>query len=138
KRESEFLRGWDSDRWSSDLGKGNGLGELLFLSYFTHGKNIGDTNVLQQIGESLGLPSKEISNALSTDLYKYEVSQDIAEAKNIGVTGVPFFVFEDKYAVSGAQPVELFIDALSQTYNETLQTKSSNISDSSCSIEGCD
>lgn len=125
-------------QYAKTKGKANALEELLFLSYFTHGENIGDPNVLQQIGEKLGLPSEEIANALNTDLYKYEVSQDIAEAKNIGVTGVPFFVFEDKYAVSGAQPVELFIDALSQTYNETLQTKSSNPNDSSCSIEGCD
>lgn len=125
-------------QYAKTKGKADALEELLFLSHFTHGENIGDPNVLQQIGEKLGLPSEEIANALNTDLYKYEVSQDIAEAKNIGVTGVPFFVFEDKYAVSGAQPVELFIDALSQTYNETLQTKSSNPNDSSCSIDGCD
>ncbi|MEG0918223.1 MAG: DsbA family protein, partial [Myroides sp.] len=62
--------------------------------------------------------------------------QDILEARNIGVTGVPFFLLNNKYTLSGAQPVDLFVEALTQTYNET--NASNSAEGESCTIDGCE
>jgi len=92
--------------------------EALFKAYFTDGKNMADLNDLIEIGTSIGLDSEEIKTMLESDAFAYEMMQDIQEAQNIGVQGVPFFVFDRKYAVSGAQPVETFLQTLEKVYSE--------------------
>ena len=104
------------------LAKTKGLGdaaeERLFRAYFTEGKDFGDRETLIAIGKEIGLPEEEIKSALSSDEYAEKVEQDIQEATEIGVQGVPFFLFDRKYAVSGAQPPEYFLQALNQSYAE--------------------
>lgn len=111
--------------------------ELLFRAHFIDGKDVANVNVLVEIAEELNLDTEQAHLILTNDSFDYEVKQDILEARNIGVSGVPFFVLNDKYAVSGAQPVDLFIEALTQTYNETIidnKTSEGN----SCAIDGCE
>lgn len=111
--------------------------ELLFHAHFIDGKNINDIHTLVNIAEELELDVDQAQYVLTSDAYDYEVKQDIMEARNLGVSGVPYFVLNDKYAVSGAQPVELFEEALTQTYNELISgniTKEGN----SCSVDGCE
>ncbi|PTR00899.1 putative DsbA family dithiol-disulfide isomerase [Mucilaginibacter yixingensis] len=93
-------------------GFGEGAEEALFKAYFTEGRNIDDTETLIAIGISLGLQEADIRQMLSTDQYEAEVKMDIAEAQQLGIRGVPFFLFNEKFAVSGAQPVEVFLQAL--------------------------
>jgi predicted DsbA family dithiol-disulfide isomerase len=104
------------------LAKNKGLGdaaeERLFRAYFTEGKDFGDHETLISIGKEIGLPEEEIKSALVSDVYAEKVEQDIQEAADIGVQGVPFFVFDRKYAVSGAQPPEQFLQALNQSFGE--------------------
>jgi predicted DsbA family dithiol-disulfide isomerase len=99
-------------------GKQNELEEKLFLAYFTEGKNTADHSTLLQIGKDIGIPEQEINAVLNSDTYANEVEQDITEAQQIGVRGVPFFVLDRKYAVSGAQESDTFLGALTKAYEE--------------------
>jgi len=104
------------------LAKTKGLGdaaeERLFLAYFTQGKNFGSTEVLIELGKDIGLTETEVQTALTDDSYAYKVRQDILEAQQLGVTGVPFFVFDRKYAISGAQPPQAFLETLEKSFSE--------------------
>ena len=104
------------------LAKTKGLGdeaeERLFLAYFTQGKDFGKLETLVELGLEIGLKEEEIVAAVNSEDFAYKVKQDIQEAQNIGVRGVPFFVFNRKYAVSGAQPPQAFLQTLEQSYNE--------------------
>ncbi|MCC5932183.1 MAG: DsbA family oxidoreductase [Cyclobacteriaceae bacterium] len=90
------------------------LQERLFQAYFCEGANIDDPVVLRNLGKSAGLQEHEIEKALQTQQYDESVQSDLYEARQIGLTGVPFFVFNNTYAISGAQPVEVFLDTLRQ------------------------
>jgi predicted DsbA family dithiol-disulfide isomerase len=102
----------------SHLAKRHGLQdameERLFAAYFTEGKNMADPAVLISLGKETGLDETGISKMLESDLYADEVHNDIYEAQQIGVRGVPFFVFDNKYAVSGAQDSEVFLDVMNK------------------------
>ncbi len=91
---------------------------LLFKGYFTDGKNIDDIPTLVELGSSIGLDTDALKAALENNTYVEEVRKDIIEAQQIGVRGVPFFVFNRKYAISGAQSVDSFKDMLKQSYDE--------------------
>ena len=99
-------------------GLGNGAEELLFKAFFTDGKNIADDDTLVELGKEAGLNETEIRNALIDDKYADLARKDMDEARTIGVNGVPFFVFDRKYAVSGAQPPQAFTQALEKSYAE--------------------
>ena len=92
--------------------------EQLFKAFFTEGKNIADIETLTQLGMEIGLDKEELQTAFTDETYRYTMKQDIQEAKNLGVTGVPFFVFDRKYAVSGAQPAPAFLETLDKSYTE--------------------
>lgn len=92
--------------------------EALFKAHFTDGKNIDDRNVLLQLGVSIGLEESAVSRMYDSDAYAAEVNEDVKLAQSIGVRGVPFFVFNDKYAVSGAQSPEAFLEVLEKAFSE--------------------
>ena len=98
-------------------GLGDEIEEALFKAHFEEAKNIDDPQVLISVAVSVGMKEAEVSEMLTSDAFAYEVKQDELEARNIGVRGVPFFVFDDRYAVSGAQPVEDFLQTLQKTIN---------------------
>jgi predicted DsbA family dithiol-disulfide isomerase len=99
-------------------GKQNDLEEKLFSAYFIEGKNTADYNTLLQIATELGLDKTEVSALLKSDIYTNEVYHDIKQAQQIGVSGVPFFLLDNKYAVSGAQESDTFLGALTKSYEE--------------------
>lgn len=99
-------------------GKGDAMEERLFKAYFTEGKNIADHVTLAQLAEDTGLEKEAVGRTLAGRDFTGEVEQDIYEARQIGVRGVPYFVFNDRYAVSGAQPVETFAGALRASWKE--------------------
>jgi predicted DsbA family dithiol-disulfide isomerase len=98
---------------------GDQVEEALFKAYFTDGKNIGDFNNLMDIGESIGLNKLDLKAVLESEQFANEVKNDISEAQKIGVRGVPFFVFDRKYAVSGAQPISVFIETIEKVLSES-------------------
>lgn len=99
-------------------GKGDAMEEQLFRGYFTEGKDISNHDVLLAMATSLGIPEQEVLDVLKSDKYADAVEADIVRASQIGVRGVPFFVLDNKYAVSGAQPSETFLQALTQAWKE--------------------
>lgn len=119
--------------------KSNEMEEALFIAHFIDGKNVGDPEVLVSLAENMGIDTKEARQTVTSDEMDYEINQDILEARNNGVTGVPFFVLNGKYAVSGAQPVEVFENALQQTYKETVSPFKDLSGDNgaSCDADGC-
>lgn len=128
------------------LAKTKGLGdaaeERLFHAYFTEGKNVGNAEVLIALGNDIGLTEAEVKAALTEDAYAYKVKQDIQEAQQLGVRGVPFFVFDRKYAVSGAQPPAAFLETLEKSFSEWRKEHPAGpfeVSNGpSCSADGCD
>lgn len=92
--------------------------ERLFIAYFTEGKDIGNTDILLQLGTEIGLNAEEVKQVLESDRYTQEVQEDQYLAGQVGARGVPFFVFNNKYAVSGAQPSSVFTKALQKAYEE--------------------
>ncbi|WP_448518408.1 DsbA family oxidoreductase [Rhodoflexus sp.] len=114
--------------------------ELLFRAHFTEGKNVDDAEVLTQLGEAIGIAATTVREMLASEAYKAEVHRDQYEAQQIGVRGVPFFVFNNKYVISGAQESRVFLSALQQSFGEwqqeqaTLQKIPSE--DASCTKDG--
>lgn len=117
---------------------GNEAEEQLFKAHFTEGKNIDDDETLVQTGVAIGLDKSEIKEMLASDAFSKEVKQDEKQAQSIGVRGVPFFVLNDKYAVSGAQSPETFLQALEQSWKEFEPEKQPLIitEGESCSADG--
>ncbi len=120
---------------------GNEAEEALFKAHFTEGKNIDDKEVLLETALNIGLDENESKKILASDAFSKEVRYDETQAQMLGINGVPFFVLNDKYAVSGAQSPETFLQALEQTWKESEEEKRPVIINEgeSCSIEGnCD
>lgn len=96
----------------------NNIEELLFKAYFTEGKNVNDKNTLIEIGLNAGLEKQDLQNLFDSHDFSDKVHSDIQEAGVFGITSVPFFVFNRKYAISGAQPNSAFLDMLNKVYND--------------------
>jgi predicted DsbA family dithiol-disulfide isomerase len=88
------------------------LADALFRAYFTEGKNLNDHEELAQVASSVGLDAEEIREYLAGDAGDFEVRSSQEDAQRLGITGVPFYVFDGRYAIYGAQPVEVFREAL--------------------------
>ncbi|QJD95127.1 DsbA family oxidoreductase [Mucilaginibacter robiniae] len=111
--------------------------EQLFRAYFTDGKNIDDQDTLLDIGLRIGLDAEEVKQALQSDAYTNAVHQDIYEAETLNIRGVPFFVLDDKYAVSGAQPAEVFLNTLQTAYlDQQQETTTSATEGPACDADG--
>lgn len=104
------------------LAKTKGLGdemeERLFKAYFTEGQNIADKSTLIKLGKDAGLAESDIETAFTNQKYADLMEKDLAEARAIGVSGVPFFVLNRKYAISGAQPPAVFLENLKVAFGE--------------------
>jgi predicted DsbA family dithiol-disulfide isomerase len=94
------------------------LKERLFRAYLCEGQAIGDGETLLRLATEVGLEADEVQALLSSDLYAAEVRGDQREAQAIGIDGVPFFVLARRYAVAGAQPAELLVQALEKAWEQ--------------------
>lgn len=113
-------------QYAKTQGKGDAAEERLFKAYFTEGKNTADHTVLLELGKEIGLDEAELKTVLSTDAFAKEVRQDVQEAEQIGVSGVPFFVLDRKFAVSGAQDPEVFLKSLTKAFDEKSKAVKTN------------
>jgi predicted DsbA family dithiol-disulfide isomerase len=102
--------------FAKKYGVQNVVEELLFKAYFTEGKNAADHETLITIGTEAGLNPDEIRTMLAGNDFADSVNNDIYEAQQVGARGVPFFMFDNRYAVSGAQPAELFLQVLNKVF----------------------
>lgn len=130
-------------QFAKTRGLGDVAEERFFKAFFTEGENIADDATLIKIGKDIGLDEAAVELALTNDKYLDMINQDIQEARTIGVQGVPFFVFNRKYAVSGAQPPQAFLQTLRKSFAEWREVnpeiKIEVTKGQSCSIDGvCD
>ena len=95
--------------------------ERLFRAYFTEGRSVFDPASLVTLGAEAGLDEDALREALVSGTYASAVQRDLAEARELGITGVPFFVLDGRFGVSGAQMPEVFDQALAQAW-ETRRT----------------
>ncbi|PIQ27097.1 disulfide bond formation protein DsbA [bacterium (Candidatus Blackallbacteria) CG17_big_fil_post_rev_8_21_14_2_50_48_46] len=94
--------------------------ERLLRAYFSESEHLGETETLVRLLTEVGLEPEAIRKTLADpQAFFNEVDADLCEARNIGITGVPFFVFDQKYAVSGAQPVAVFTQILQKCQQES-------------------
>ena len=88
--------------------------DRLFRAYFSEGRLVSDVETLAELGEEVGLDADEVRDAFDDEEYEAAVERDITRARMLGVNGVPYFLFEEKYAVSGAQTADVFANVLEQ------------------------
>ncbi len=120
-------------------GKGDAAEERLFKAYFTEGKNTADHTILLQLAKEIGLDETEVSDMLKGKEFTKEVLNDLQEADQLRISGVPFFVFDRKYAVSGAQQSDVFLDTLKKAwehYSSNNPLIITNDKGQSCTPEG--
>lgn len=107
------------------LAKANGradeVKEALLSGHFERGIDIGDVEALVSLGTSAGLDEPEIRAALADERYLPAVRADIEQAQQLGVNGVPFFVFDMRLGLSGAQPASTFTQALDRARSLALE-----------------
>ncbi|WP_025763847.1 DsbA family oxidoreductase [Dyadobacter tibetensis] len=130
-------------QYAKTMGKGDEAEEQLFKAYFTDGKNTGDLETLVSLGANVGLESEAVRAVLESDDFAEAVRMDAYEAHQVGARGVPFFVLDRKFAVSGAQQPETFVGALHQAFGqwaENNRVKITSLADGpGCSPDGvCD
>jgi predicted DsbA family dithiol-disulfide isomerase len=97
---------------AKSLGLGLPIHERLLRAQLVEGEVLDDPDTLVRLAAEVGVPEAETRRVLESDAYAAEVEADIAEAHAIGVNGVPFFVIDRRYGISGAQPADLFLQAL--------------------------
>ncbi|MGJ0120202.1 DsbA family oxidoreductase [Williamsia sp. MIQD14] len=95
-------------------GRQRELAERLFAAYFTEGRHLGRPEELADLAAEVGLDRASVLAALAGDDFVAEVDADIAQARAHGIAGVPFFVLDGRYGISGAQPAQTFTSALEQ------------------------
>ncbi len=95
-------------------GLGDAMKERLFKAYFTEGAHLADVPTLVRLGTEAGMNGAEVVAMLSTSGYTDAVRGDEQEARRLGVRGVPYFLFDGKHSVNGAQPSDVFLRALQQ------------------------
>jgi len=113
--------------FAKQAGRQHEMPQRLFRAYFTDGLNVGDHAVLAELAAEVGLDRDAALSALDSGVFDDDVEADLRQARQLGITGVPFFVFNGKYAVSGAQPVEAFLRVLNTTWDE-MSTQTATVS----------
>ncbi len=115
------------------------LKELLLKAYFTDVRAVDDHTVLTSVAVDAGLPEERVAQVLTTEEYLDDVYADVEEARALGVSGVPFFVIDRKYGISGAQPAEVFGQALTQAWSDAHPSLTTVGADGAeaCGPEGC-
>lgn len=127
--------------FAAQEGKMNEMTERLLRAYFTESRHLGDPATLAELAAEVGLEKNAAAQVLASDQFAQNVRRDEEEAAHLGIHGVPFFLFNRTYAISGAQPSELFQEALekawaadrpSSTANTTEQPASAACVDGTC------
>lgn len=117
-------------KFAEAQGKGAEVSEALLQAHFLENHSLNEETVLLDVAEQQGLDRKQVAEALTQQTYLGPVNLDIQEARELGIRGVPFFVIERQYAISGAQPQDLFQKTLKDVAKELGVTPSLKIMNS--------
>ncbi len=113
------------------------LKEALLHAYFAEAQNVADHETLTRIATEVGLDEVLVKEVLTTDQYAAEVEADVRQAAAYGATGVPFFVIDEKFGISGAQPAETFLQVLERAWTDTHPTLEVVGGEDACGPDGC-
>ncbi len=108
--------------FAKEQGRQHEMAERLMSAYFTEGRHLGEHDELVSLATDAGLDADQAREALSSGRYLPAVRADQAQATAYGINGVPFFVIDGKYGVSGAQPAEAFSQIVRQVWTERKET----------------
>jgi predicted DsbA family dithiol-disulfide isomerase len=122
--------------WAHTRGAQDALKERLFRAYFCEGQPIGEPEVLVRLAGDAGLDVDEAQGVLAGDAFAEDVRTDVRRARQLGISGVPFFVLAERYGVSGAQASEVLLAALEQAWAE--HAPASAATGDVCGPDGCD
>jgi predicted DsbA family dithiol-disulfide isomerase len=123
-----------------ERGVQDALKERLFLAYLTEGQAIGEPDVLRPLAVEVGLDAREVDELLAGDGGATEVRRDQALARELGISGVPFFVLAGRLGVSGAQPADVLLAALDRAWRECTEPSEIEpiVEGAACGPDGCD
>lgn len=128
-------------KWAEEKGFGAAFNERLLKAYFLEGAALGNADVLVALAKEVGLDEQQALQVFHSTNYAVEVEHDIAEAQQLGVRGVPFFVLDNKYGISGAQPKEVFEQTIEKAASEAGLLKKLHMQGDaglSCTDDSCD
>lgn len=124
-------------QFAKTVGKGNEFVEATMEVYFRDGAFLNDEETLVAIGEKVGLNSEDVRRVFHSQEFLAPVRVDQTKAMELGIQSVPFFLIDDQYALSGAQPISVFENVLAQVTEQgqgTTPTSAPNCDDGSCQI----
>jgi predicted DsbA family dithiol-disulfide isomerase len=124
--------------FAQSLGVQNDLKERLFSATFTEGRPIGDRETLVELAGDVGIAEPFARRVVESDDFGHEVREDEARAKEIGVSGVPFFLFDGRLGVSGAQPPETLLHVLVRAWTEANPREIVEATDAECDGDTCE
>ena len=104
--------------YAATINKQDELLEAMYSSYFENSLPLFSHQDICAVAESVGIPAVDVMNILESDQFTNEVLADRDMATQLGATGVPFFVVDMKYGISGAQPLEAFVETINAAWNE--------------------
>lgn len=105
-------------QYAKEQGKGNEFFKRFYEAHFNQGEVLSDEETIVRLAEEVGLDGEKVHQIIESKAYSNEVTQDLSESRQVGVQGVPFFVFDNKYALSGARPTEYFTQVLEKVWKE--------------------
>ena len=108
----------EATEYAREHGRGNEFHKVVFRMVYTEGKDPGKWDVLRSAAEEVGLNADEMQYDVEGEKYKDQVAEQVQWAYQIGVSGVPTYVINDRYALVGAQPYEVFKNALAQIMDQ--------------------
>ena len=114
KRSPNTLDAHRLIRWAGEAGVQDAVVERLFSAYFERGEDIGDRDALVRIAQESGMSGEDVKRRLADEADAAEVKAEIERVQQLGVSGVPFFIFANKLAVSGAQSAEVLARAMKE------------------------
>jgi predicted DsbA family dithiol-disulfide isomerase len=124
--------------WAAEHGLQGALKERFFRAYFTEEQAIGERDVLVRLASDVGLDAEQARVVLASDRFATDVREDEGTARKLGISGVPFFVLGGSLGVSGAQPAEVLVRALTQAWDNALEVPGDDDSSgAACGVDGC-
>lgn len=124
---------------AGERGVQDAVKERLLLAYFSQGRAVSDHDVLAELAAEAGLDADEVRAVLADQRYAGQVRADENDARSLGITGVPFFVVDRRYGVSGAQPSDALLQVLERAWHESrpLTLVSATGAEAACGPDGC-
>ncbi|MCB2353450.1 DsbA family oxidoreductase [Clostridium estertheticum] len=124
-------------KYAETKGKGIEISEKLLHAYFTENKQMSDHKVLTNIATEFGLDKLEVEDILNGKKFAQDVRNDEYEAGKLGIHAVPFFLINEKYSISGAQPSEVFEKTFEKALQEEKTMENDNLGGMVCNSDGC-